>query len=72
VKNSIQTFRSHSGYSFFVNSFLLSFALFIIFLIAGIFVHTSSARSLLFALCAVVFLFLFFVLGHVRTAFKMK
>ena len=65
-------FRGFSGYGFFFNALLLSFALFFIFLFTGIYSKGIAYQGIGIGIAIIILMFIAFVMGHVRTAFKMK
>ena len=74
TKNSLLSLRTRSGYSFFINTYLITILLLILFLFGAIYTQKQHIHGyeVLYLLFVIVLLFFTFIVGHVRTAFKMK
>lgn len=72
-KNAVSSFRRRSGYSIFISFFFALFSLIVVLII--ILLKASLNKSIRLAILfvtIVVVLFTIWIIGHIRTAFKMK
>ena len=72
IKNSFGR-RRQSGYNWFMNIYIILCLVPAGFLVGSFFVQDNiSIQVLMLCLFAIIFAFSLFIIGHVRTAFKLK